>query len=218
MAKLIYVDNQGQEATVFVNAQNPVATIGRNPDRTIVTRDNTVSRAHAQVQLADGVFSFVDNGSSNGTYVNDVRVQAQAINDGDVLRCGSFILRFTLEDYERAGASGMPQDAAPSADATAAFNFDIKDQQALLEKLVEFKTAKEQAEHQYRNQAALTQEYQRKFSLTENALNQARQEIAGIAAKVHDLESQIDIKNQEIMQLRAASASLAVATRAVRPR
>ncbi|MCA9523971.1 MAG: FHA domain-containing protein, partial [Myxococcales bacterium] len=207
MAKLIYVDNQGQEATVFINPQNPVATIGRNPDRTIVTRDNTVSRAHAQVQLVDNVFSFVDNGSSNGTYVNDVRVKEQMINDGDVLRCGSFILRFVLEEYERAGAAAPQAGVAPAADATAAFTFDIKDQQALLEKLVEFKTAKEQAEHQYRNQVALTQEFQRKFSLTENALTEAKQEMAGIAVQVHELQQQLDIKNQEIMQLRAASAN-----------
>lgn len=72
-----------------------VVTIGREESNTIaLPQDNTVSRRHARVTKSDAGFSIHDEGSSNGTFVNGVRVTEQALNPGDEIQVGGTRLRF----------------------------------------------------------------------------------------------------------------------------
>ena len=53
-----------------------VATIGREAVNQIRLRDTEVSRNHAKViRTEEGGHRIVDNGSSNGTYVNSRRIE-----------------------------------------------------------------------------------------------------------------------------------------------
>jgi diguanylate cyclase (GGDEF)-like protein len=71
------------------------ATLGRSSDSTVVTAHDSVSRHHARIDAgADGRYLVTDLGSTNGTFVNDVRVTARILRDGDYLRLGSCIFRF----------------------------------------------------------------------------------------------------------------------------
>jgi len=71
------------------------ASIGREASRNIaLTLDNTVSRSHARVVLEGGQFVIYDEGSSNGTFVNNVRVERQPLRAGDVVQIGSTRFRF----------------------------------------------------------------------------------------------------------------------------
>lgn len=74
------------------------ATIGRDPANDIVIDDPLVSRFHARVHADDGGWQLQDVGSTNGTFVERVRVHDVAIgaaivvhlgdpNDGPWLRC-----------------------------------------------------------------------------------------------------------------------------------
>lgn len=72
-----------------------VMPIGRDPGQLIpLTSDSTASRRHASVQYVNGAWSVRDEGSSNGTWVNGVRIQDQPLFPGDVIRVGSSELRF----------------------------------------------------------------------------------------------------------------------------
>ena len=68
-----------------------VKTIGRGQDNNIVINDEKVSRTHLQmVQDDSGNISVVDVGSTNGTYVNGVRIIGETrLKDGDNVRIGN---------------------------------------------------------------------------------------------------------------------------------
>ncbi len=53
-------------------------TIGREGCDLSITGDRHISRRHAQITFTDGLFYIVDFGSSNGTFVNEARLAANA--------------------------------------------------------------------------------------------------------------------------------------------
>lgn len=69
--------------------------IGRDTDADLVISRSAVSRHHAQLlREADGSWWAVDLGSTNGTFVNEQRVQRQPLADGDQVRFGDAIFKF----------------------------------------------------------------------------------------------------------------------------
>ena len=74
--------------------QPDVSSIGRHPDSIVCLDDVTVSRRHAEVQCTEGVYSVVDLGSLNGTYVNQVRIDEGTIEHGDELQIGKYRMVF----------------------------------------------------------------------------------------------------------------------------
>jgi DNA-binding winged helix-turn-helix (wHTH) protein len=71
--------------------------IGRNPECGIWVDAAGVSRRHARLRLdaESGGASIEDLGSTNGTFVNETRVEAPtAVRDGDLLHVGSVLLTF----------------------------------------------------------------------------------------------------------------------------
>ena len=73
----------------------PVLTIGRDPGRDIsLTADTTISRNHGHVSNENGQHVLYDDGSSNGTFVNNVRVQVQTLAPGDVVQLGASKFRY----------------------------------------------------------------------------------------------------------------------------
>jgi hypothetical protein len=65
-----------------------LATIGRVADNTIVIDSPAVSSHHASVVNDGGFFAVEDLQSTNGTFVNGVRVSRRILKDGDVLQVG----------------------------------------------------------------------------------------------------------------------------------
>jgi len=49
-------------------------TIGREGCNLTIANDRHISRRHAQITFADGIFYVTDFGSSNGTFINEARV------------------------------------------------------------------------------------------------------------------------------------------------
>ena len=110
--------------------------IGRAPDNALVLNEPAISRYHARLARQGDRYLITDLGSSNGTRVNDIELPprtAQPLADGDVIRIGSFELRFhsfaSLQDklgamaapllrFAQGQASPLPRTieiAAPSA-------------------------------------------------------------------------------------------------------
>jgi pSer/pThr/pTyr-binding forkhead associated (FHA) protein len=72
-----------------------VSNIGRGSECEVcLMNDATVSRDHARITLEDAGHHLTDLGSSNGTYVNGVLIQACILVPGDVIQCGSSRLRY----------------------------------------------------------------------------------------------------------------------------
>jgi pSer/pThr/pTyr-binding forkhead associated (FHA) protein len=70
-------------------------TVGRETDNTLIVPDLSVSRHHARVALENGALVVYDLNSTNGVYVNEQRVQRQALKAGDIVRFGT--VRFRVE-------------------------------------------------------------------------------------------------------------------------
>jgi serine/threonine protein kinase len=62
--------------------------IGRNPNNTIVLDEPLVSRQHAEVVERDGAYWVRDLGSTNGTFVDGVRVFERILQPGNRIRVG----------------------------------------------------------------------------------------------------------------------------------
>ena len=75
---------------------------GRSPDCSLEVPDPNASRKHTQILFDGSSISAADNGSSNGTYVNDVRITgAVVLRHGDVVRLGETKLR--IQHTNRSG-------------------------------------------------------------------------------------------------------------------
>lgn len=68
--------------------------IGRNVESDIVLDDVTVSRRHAIIRQDGGGYSLHDEGSLNGTYVNQRRVEEAMLQHGDEVQVGKFRMVF----------------------------------------------------------------------------------------------------------------------------
>lgn len=68
--------------------------IGRAPDNEIVIENLAISRSHAVIHCQNGKYILNDMGSSNGSYVNGVRVKKTQIVDRDVISIGKYKLYF----------------------------------------------------------------------------------------------------------------------------
>jgi hypothetical protein len=90
-------------------------TIGRGPENGLVINDNNVSRVHAKVTLAPGNRVVVaDNGSRNGVFVNDQKVNQRSINPGDRVVIGQTVIEL-LSDARAAAAAGGSGRTGPAA-------------------------------------------------------------------------------------------------------
>ncbi len=65
-------------------------TVGRHPESDIFLNDVTVSRQHCRFVVAEDGLTVEDSGSTNGTYVNDVRVDKTPLHAGDEVLVGRF--------------------------------------------------------------------------------------------------------------------------------
>ncbi len=68
--------------------------LGRSVEATFALDTESVSRRHARISCADGAAVLEDLGSTNGSYVNDRRVERCGLKDGDIIRVGAVILKF----------------------------------------------------------------------------------------------------------------------------
>ena len=91
-----------------VFAQDEVR-FGSSPDVDVTLRDPAVSREHLAVRLGPHGFSLTDFGSTNGTYVGDLRVERVALSDDTLIRLGNSVVR--LEPL----AETVEQEISPRA-------------------------------------------------------------------------------------------------------
>ncbi|RZL44752.1 MAG: FHA domain-containing protein [Variovorax sp.] len=92
MPRLIVMSKRGATRQVMLSAAR--TTLGRDSANTVVIDSVRASRRHAVV-VRDGTHVWVrDLNSSNGTFVNEERVNCCRLEHGDVLEVGDFRVRF----------------------------------------------------------------------------------------------------------------------------
>lgn len=72
----------GQMAGQIIELKDKI-TLGRDSSCSIVIGDNGISKKHAQITVSSGVVTLIDLNSSNGTYVNGLKIKEQKLQVGD---------------------------------------------------------------------------------------------------------------------------------------
>jgi diguanylate cyclase (GGDEF)-like protein len=91
---VIYTAEPGLLGKRFVLDKSPTR-LGRGADSQIVLEGDSVSRRHAHLERRAGAWYVVDDGSTNGTYVNEEQIsREQLLVNGDRIKVGPSILKF----------------------------------------------------------------------------------------------------------------------------
>ncbi|MBZ5558360.1 MAG: FHA domain-containing protein [Acidobacteriia bacterium] len=80
-------------ALTFRLRPGAIKTIGRAPGAEFIVDAALVSRVHCRLTAADDSVEVVDLSSTNGTYVNDRRVERAQLKHGDRLKVGRVELK-----------------------------------------------------------------------------------------------------------------------------
>ena len=107
----------GTEDTLYRLAEGAVVSMGRVNDNEIPIPHAALSRRHAHIFYQDGIFMIEDLNSSNGTFVNDVRIiQPFPLAAGDAIRFQSVIVVFSAVTGSQTAGSLIPAATnAPTA-------------------------------------------------------------------------------------------------------
>jgi len=82
LARLVGAQGQAYEM------QAPRLTVGRAPGNGLVLEDPSVSATHAEIIYKQGQFAVRDLGSTNGTLVNDTKVEKSRLENGSKITFG----------------------------------------------------------------------------------------------------------------------------------
>ena len=107
---LLITNVSEDRSQIFLQPQlkNQIWTFGRDPNQSsLPIRERRLSRCHAAIRFDSACgFMLHDLGSTNGTYVNGVRIrQSHILKDGDLIRLGSMNFGFfTGSEFRRVGS------------------------------------------------------------------------------------------------------------------
>lgn len=73
---------------------SPTTVIGTDPKCTVPLQDKFMSSKHAEIKAENGMWVLKDSGSTNGTYVNNRRVDRHELVDNDFIKFGSAMCKF----------------------------------------------------------------------------------------------------------------------------
>jgi diguanylate cyclase (GGDEF)-like protein len=91
---VIYTAEPGLLGKRFVLDRSPLR-VGRGTDNHIVLEGDSVSRRHAHFERRGSDWYVVDDGSTNGTYLNEEQVPRDSVlGNGDRIKVGPTILKF----------------------------------------------------------------------------------------------------------------------------
>src|SRR5689334_16193701 len=79
----------------------PELTIGRAKDNDLVVADPCISAHHARLVKVESMFYVEDLGSTNGTFINGLKIDEQPLKDLDEISIGTYRLFFRESDTPR---------------------------------------------------------------------------------------------------------------------
>ena len=107
------VMSQGPQPGQTFPLDKDSTSLGRDPDNDIVINDPQISRQHARITRQGGLMVIGDLGSTNGTFVNGVRLTgSHTLTSGDVISLGDAV---ALTYYGVGTAAPMTVVGQPAA-------------------------------------------------------------------------------------------------------
>lgn len=113
MAKL-YLRFEGKELKEVTVSQSAVITIGRLPDNLLQIDNLAVSGHHAKIYWDGEQYTLEDNGSLNGTYVNNQRITKHRLKDKDNVLIGKHSVEFKDEWHDDHNSNAPAAKAGPA--------------------------------------------------------------------------------------------------------
>lgn len=99
-------------------------TLGRLEDNDVTLKSRGVSRTHARISHVDNKYVIEDIGSTNGTFINDIRLHdPQALQEGDEIRIGKVLITYLEQSKLPKGLPRMRRKAP----ANVAFHCGVCD-------------------------------------------------------------------------------------------
>jgi pSer/pThr/pTyr-binding forkhead associated (FHA) protein len=89
-----YLEVQGSGEALLIQLGENVMHIGRGLSADLHLDEKSVSRRHAMLVPRPNGARLLDDRSSNGTFVNGLRVVQQDLHNGDVVVLGRVVLRY----------------------------------------------------------------------------------------------------------------------------
>ncbi|MDE3226122.1 MAG: FHA domain-containing protein [Nitrospirota bacterium] len=124
MPKIIVKFNEAVIRDVPLNREQ--LTIGRKPDNDVVIDNPAVSGHHAKLSRVQAVYFLEDLGSTNGTFVNEKKIDKRQLKNGDRVTIGKHLLIYEDE------VKGMPPPPPPASDSDKTVVLDTQRQRELL--------------------------------------------------------------------------------------
>jgi ABC-type multidrug transport system ATPase subunit/pSer/pThr/pTyr-binding forkhead associated (FHA) protein len=99
---LLFRDSRPREQKLSeIELNQPVIKLGRNSANTIRLEHPTVSAFHAEIHKSNGHFQLIDLDSSNGTFVNGVRIKQKVLQQRDRISLGAMHFVFNGQQFEQ---------------------------------------------------------------------------------------------------------------------
>ena len=86
----------GHDAGKQMISERPIIRLGADPLCDMILSDPTVSRNHAEIRQRGQHYHLVDLNSTNGTFLNDIRVDSISLTPGATFRLGRTEVRFDV--------------------------------------------------------------------------------------------------------------------------
>ncbi len=94
--QLIVLDGSSKGKKVDLN--RALIRIGKKEDNDLVVDEKTISRNHLEIIQTEDSYLLKDLNSTNGTYINDIRVKEAYLSPGDIIRIGTINIEFIAFD------------------------------------------------------------------------------------------------------------------------
>lgn len=78
--------------------------VGRGRGADIIINENLVSRRHAIIKKKINEYMICDLHSTNGIFINNLKMEKAILNNGDLIQIGSCVFQFT---WNRAGEENL---------------------------------------------------------------------------------------------------------------
>jgi diguanylate cyclase (GGDEF)-like protein len=120
---VMYSREAGLLARRYALGSTPLEiTVGRGSENTIVLHSDSVSRCHARFEKRADGWWVVDRDSTNGTFVNEERVQGALLRHGDKVRVGDTIFKLIRAEEDERGIVENRYSGSPFDGLTKAYN------------------------------------------------------------------------------------------------
>ena len=97
MKLVLKFDNQDSQEFIFSKKS---VSIGRSVKNDITINNGSVSGTHAVINNTDRGFFLDDDNSTNGTYINNVKIKHHQLTDGDTITIGTHQLIFNSQSTD----------------------------------------------------------------------------------------------------------------------